>query len=231
MKIPRALFVAVFAVVAFFMPRPASAITLSQIISMIAPPAIPSSSYQQPAPPAPNSMWIPGYWNWNGSSYQWVAGRWTYAPSPGLVWTPSYWQATPAGYLYHSGYWGKSVGYYGNLNYGHGYFGKGYDGGKWQGKTFLYNTYVTHVDQHTVRSVYYDRSVYMRSPQQNHQSFVGQMHSENRGHAMQNARNNHGAPPAKRSERGKSSNEHAAKGGHGNAGHGNSGHGHGKPPR
>ncbi|MDH2909439.1 MAG: BcpO-related WXXGXW repeat protein [Candidatus Eremiobacteraeota bacterium] len=228
MKFSRTLFVAIVATLAFFMPRPASAITLSQIISLIAPPAIPSSSYLQPAPPAPNSMWIPGYWNWNGNAYNWVAGRWTYAPSPGLVWTPSYWQATPAGYLYHSGYWGRSVGYYGNLNYGHGYFGQGYDGGKWQGKTFLYNTYVTHVDQHTVHAVYFDRNVYRRSPEQNHQSFAGRMHSANRGHAMQA---HHGAPPAKESGRGKPANDHAGKGGKGNSGQSHGGHGHGKPPR
>ena len=226
MKSSRALFVAILAAVAFFMPRPAAAITLSQIISLIAPPPIPTYSYQQPAPPAQNSMWIPGYWNWNGSAYNWVAGRWTNAPRPGLVWTPSYWQATPAGYVYHSGYWGNSVGYYGNLNYGHGYFGNGYDGGKWQGNTFLYNTYVTHVDEHTVHAVYFDRNVYRRSPQQNRASFVGRMHSANRGHAMQSMHVNHGAPPAKNSERGKPQNGKAD-----NHGKGNGGHGHGKPPR
>ena len=159
-------------------------------------------------------MWIPGYWNWNGNAYRWVAGRWTYAPSPGLLWTPSYWQATPAGYVYHSGYWGHSVGYYGNLNYGHGYFGNGYDGGKWRGNKFLYNTYVTHVDRRTAHAVYFDRNVYRRSPQTNHASFVGQMHSANRGHATQSMRGNHNAD----------------KHGHSH-GNGNGKHGHGKPPR
>ncbi len=221
MKASRYILTAVVAAVAMLAPKPASAITLNQIIAAIAPPAIPTLSYQQPAPPAPNSMWIPGYWRWNGSSYQWIQGRWTSAPRPGQYWTPAYWAQTPAGYVYHSGYWGSSVGYYGNVDYGHGYFGKGYDGGQWQGKNFRYNSYVTHVDKRTAHDAYYNRNVYERSPQQNRESFARQAQSNDRNHGH-GAGKDHGHGAGK---------DHGHGGGKDHGHGGGKGHGHGGPPR
>jgi hypothetical protein len=54
-----------------------------------------------PAPPAPivevrpagppNGVWIPGYWQWNGTRHVWVSGRWS-APKVGMHWQPDHWE-------------------------------------------------------------------------------------------------------------------------------------------
>lgn len=57
-------------------------------------------------------------------------------------------------YIYHPGHWGTRVGYYGDINYGHGYFGSGYAGGRWVGTTFVYNTAVSNVNTSVIRDTY-----------------------------------------------------------------------------
>ena len=52
------------------------------------------------------------------------------------------------------GYWAQNIGYYGGINYGHGYVGRGYYGGYWRGGNFDYNRSVTNVNTTIVRSVY-----------------------------------------------------------------------------
>jgi hypothetical protein len=46
------------------------------------------------------------------------------------------------------------VGFYGGINYGHGYAGTGYKGGRWDRGTFRYNRAVSNVDARHVRHVY-----------------------------------------------------------------------------
>jgi hypothetical protein len=123
------------------------------------PPVIPV--YEQPAVPAPNYLWMPGYWAWGPGGYYWVPGTWMLAPEPGLFWTPGYWAWNGSGYFWNQGYWADSVGFYGGVNYGAGYYGNGYVGGRWSGRVFQYNSYVTYVDQRVVRNVYIDRNVYV----------------------------------------------------------------------
>ncbi|MEZ4393796.1 MAG: hypothetical protein R3A48_22215 [Polyangiales bacterium] len=50
----------------------------------------------------PGQTWVPGYWNWDGSQYQWVAGHVEAVPNPGARWqAPRYqrrgrqWVVTP----------------------------------------------------------------------------------------------------------------------------------------
>jgi hypothetical protein len=57
-------------------------------------------------------------------------------------------------FVFHPGHWGSTVGYYGGVNYGHGYFGDGYSGGHWIGNSFAYNSAVNRVDAGVVRHVY-----------------------------------------------------------------------------
>jgi hypothetical protein len=77
---------------------------------------------------------VPGYWAWSDwiDDYYWVPGYWELPPRPGLFWTPAWWGWDDGAYVFHDGYWGPAIGYYGGINYGHGYFGHGWDGGYWR---------------------------------------------------------------------------------------------------
>lgn len=118
----------------------------------IAPPPLPV--YVQPAPPAPDYIWTPGYWAWGDDGYYWVPGTWVLAPRPGLLWTPGYWGWVGGAYIWHAGYWGPHIGFYGGVNYGFGYTGIGYAGAYWRGDHVVYNRAVTNVTNINVTNVY-----------------------------------------------------------------------------
>ena len=134
----------------------------------IAPPLLPV--YVQPAPPAADYIWTPGYWAYGDDGYYWVPGTWVLAPEPGLLWTPGYWGWEGGGYLWHGGYWGPHVGFYGGVNYGFGYGGVGFQGGYWRGGHVVYNRSVTNVTNINVTNVY-NKTVVVHNV--NHVSFNG----------------------------------------------------------
>jgi WXXGXW repeat (2 copies) len=107
-----------------------------------APPLIPI--YAQPLCPGDGYIWTPGYWAYGDEGYYWVDGAWVMAPYVGALWTPGYWGWGYGGYFWNAGYWGRTVGYYGGINYGFGYFGVGFYGGYWGGGHFYYNTAYGH---------------------------------------------------------------------------------------
>jgi hypothetical protein len=143
-------------------PAVASAQVAVGISVNLVPPAIPV--YVQPPCPAPNLMWTPGYWAWNGTGYYWVPGAWVPAPAPGLLWTPGYWGFVNGAYLWNAGYWGPHVGFYGGVNYGFGYGGIGFVGGEWRGGVFAYNTAVLRVNVGVVHTTFVDRAVLAHEP-------------------------------------------------------------------
>ena len=49
--------------------------TTSYVVQQTPPPPPPPTEYVG-AQPTPNSMWIAGYYSWNGQSYQWMPGHW-----------------------------------------------------------------------------------------------------------------------------------------------------------
>ncbi len=116
------------------------------------PPPLPQ--YEQPACPAENEIWTPGYWNYTTTGYYWVPGVWVLAPFVGGLWTPPYWAYEGAHYRFHRGYWAPHIGFYGGVSYGHGYVGHGYYGGYWHSGVFNYNRAVTNVNVTVVRNVY-----------------------------------------------------------------------------
>ncbi|WP_306602308.1 hypothetical protein [Geothrix sp. 21YS21S-2] len=118
----------------------------------VSPPPLPY--YDQPSVPLDDSVWTPGYWAYEGDDYYWVPGTWVMAPAPGLLWTPGYWGWEGGWFLFHSGYWATHVGFYGGINYGHGYSGSGYQGGRWEGGHVRYNRSVTTVDARRTSRVY-----------------------------------------------------------------------------
>jgi hypothetical protein len=151
---------ALVAAVVAAVPATGSAQVFVGVGVTIAPPAIPV--YAQPAAPAPNYIWQPGYWAWGSGGYYWVPGTWVVAPSVGLLWTPGYWGWNNNAYFWHRGYWGSTVGFYGGVNYGFGYFGTGYVGGRWDGRVFRYNTAVTRVNTTVIHNTYNDKTVVYR---------------------------------------------------------------------
>jgi hypothetical protein len=124
--------------------------TVSQSVAddeavIVAPPELPI--YEQPAPPDEDLVWTPGFWAWNEDArgYYWVPGTWATAPIVGYLWTPGYWVARRGRFAWQVGYWGPHVGFYGGINYGHGYFGRGYVGGSWRDGRMMYNSAVTNL--------------------------------------------------------------------------------------
>ena len=55
-------------------------------------------------PPSADTFWIPGYWNWSGTSYAWQPGRWSPAYA-GWTWIPASYTWCPRGWLFRDGYW------------------------------------------------------------------------------------------------------------------------------
>jgi hypothetical protein len=122
------------------------------VSSATAPPPLPEED--QPALPQDGSLWTPGYWYWRDQGYFWIPGVWVRPPQVGVLWTPGYWGFTGAAFVFHPGHWGSAVGFYGGVNYGHGYFGNGYSGGHWIGRSFAYNSTVSHVDPAVAHHTY-----------------------------------------------------------------------------
>jgi WXXGXW repeat (2 copies) len=149
----------------------ASAFAQVGISINIAPPVLPV--YEQPPCPVEGYIWTPGYWAWAAGGYYWVPGVWAAPPAVGLLWTPAWWGWNNGAYIFHEGYWGPTVGFYGGINYGHGYWGDGYWGGHWEGNNFQYNTAVTRVNNAVIHNTYADRNVITNEVNRSHTSFNG----------------------------------------------------------
>jgi len=120
----------------------------------VAPPPLPV--YAQPPCPAPGYLWTPGYWAWSADDggYFWVPGTWVLPPQPSYLWTPGYWAWNGSFFVWRTGYWGPTVGFYGGIDYGHGYFGSGYDGGYWRDRRFYYNRAVSNINVTVIHNTY-----------------------------------------------------------------------------
>jgi hypothetical protein len=131
--------------------------------SKITVPPPPLPTYQQPAIPEDGDLWMPGFWAWRDevSDYYWVPGTWVKPPRPDLLWTPPYWSRVESGYAYHVGYWAETVGFYGGIDYGHGYTGDGYQGGRWDNGVFHYNRAVNNLGSVDVANTY-DQAIEVR---------------------------------------------------------------------
>jgi hypothetical protein len=137
----------------------------------IAPPVLPV--LEQPPCPVEGYIWTPGYWAYGAADYYLVPGVWVAPPTVGLLWTPPWWGWNNGAYVFNEGYWGPTVGFYGGINYGHGYWGDGYWGGRWEGNAFRYNTAVTRVNTTVVHNTYVDRTVVNKEVNRSHTSFNG----------------------------------------------------------
>jgi len=55
--------------------------------------------------PTPYSVWVPGYWEWTGAQYTWIAGYWTVPPAGFQVYVQGAWIFRGGGYYYRRPYW------------------------------------------------------------------------------------------------------------------------------
>ena len=51
-----------------------------------------TSVVEQASPPAPNALWIPGYWDYNGNGYTWTAGHWEIPPPASTTYVAAHWE-------------------------------------------------------------------------------------------------------------------------------------------
>ena len=55
--------------------------------------------------PGPGYVWVPGWWNWGGTSYVWVDGSWQQPPRPGSRWVSPVYRRTSRGWYRVDGRW------------------------------------------------------------------------------------------------------------------------------
>jgi surface antigen len=57
------------------------------------------------AQPTPDSVWVPGHWEWNGAQYVWIQGYWAVPPPGFSVYVQGVWVERGGGYYYRRPYW------------------------------------------------------------------------------------------------------------------------------
>jgi hypothetical protein len=68
----------------------------------------PPSAYPetQPAPPTKTDVWVPGWFKWDGKTYEWVVGRWVMPPRGTHEWVPGVWsERTDGKWQFLDGHW------------------------------------------------------------------------------------------------------------------------------
>jgi hypothetical protein len=74
------------------------------IIVTQAPPALQQETVV--ARPTSSHAWVPGYWTWRNSRYEWMAGHWEVPPRTDSVWVAPRWERLNDGsYRFYEGYW------------------------------------------------------------------------------------------------------------------------------
>jgi hypothetical protein len=59
-----------------------------------------------PPSPAPNALWLPGYWSYDGARYLWTQGRWEIPPPGVQTYVAAHWESRSSGaFVFVPGYW------------------------------------------------------------------------------------------------------------------------------
>jgi len=70
------------------------------------PPAAPPRPSEVISPqPAPEAVWIQGYWAYTSRGYAWVPGHWEIPPPDRTHYVAAHWQREANRYVFISGYW------------------------------------------------------------------------------------------------------------------------------
>lgn len=78
-------------------------------IAVNAPPPSPVSEAAPPPSPSAQSVWVTGYWHWNGVQYTWIPGHWE-NPPPGAMWSAPQYMSQGGGHFYQPGRWSHGPG-------------------------------------------------------------------------------------------------------------------------
>jgi len=68
-------------------------------------PPAPTETEVFTAPPAPNAIWIPGYWSYDGRAYTWVTGHWEVPPPAATTYVTAHWETRADQYVFVPSYW------------------------------------------------------------------------------------------------------------------------------
>ena len=86
-----------------------SALALSGCIAMYPayPVAPPPREELVPAPPRSSVplIWQPGHYDWDGTRYSWVPGRWVSRAGHGTLWQDGYWRREGSAYIWVPAHW------------------------------------------------------------------------------------------------------------------------------
>jgi hypothetical protein len=66
--------------------------------------APPAARDERPPAPRDGYVWAPGYWEWTGSAYSWVSGRFVYGHR-GAHWVPDRWDQVGSQWQHVNGHW------------------------------------------------------------------------------------------------------------------------------
>jgi hypothetical protein len=80
----------------------------TRVIVVSGPPPAPLAEELTPQP-QPASVWIAGYWHWNGIQYAWIPGHWEAKPRAGAIWRPPRYVKNEGSYVYEPGTWWTDV--------------------------------------------------------------------------------------------------------------------------
>jgi hypothetical protein len=65
---------------------------------------------ERPPQPRPATVWIAGYWHWNGIQYAWIPGHWEASPHVGATWRAPRYVKVESSYVYEPGTWWTGAG-------------------------------------------------------------------------------------------------------------------------
>src|SRR5262249_34098240 len=58
-----------------------------RVYAQTLPPPVRVSVETQPPMPSAQSVWVAGYWHWQGQTWVWIDGHWDTPRGPGYAWT------------------------------------------------------------------------------------------------------------------------------------------------
>ncbi|MCX6933741.1 MAG: YXWGXW repeat-containing protein [Verrucomicrobia bacterium] len=76
------------------------------VLTMMVPQAPPAMQAETVlARPSSDHAWVPGYWTWRNSRYEWMAGHWEVPPFSTAKWNTPRWEPEDGAYRFFEGYW------------------------------------------------------------------------------------------------------------------------------
>jgi hypothetical protein len=69
------------------------------------PPAPVEEAVVESTRPAPNYIWVPGFWDHRPTGWTWVAGRWDVPPAAEVRWVAPEYMRVERGFQYVPGHW------------------------------------------------------------------------------------------------------------------------------